>query len=65
LPALADLDGFSRLTRVPGDLQLYLLGALPDLRGLAALQQVGLNAVIGANGLITSMQGLGESPCLG
>jgi hypothetical protein len=59
LPALADLDGFSRLTAVPGDLQLYLLGSLPDLRGLAALQQVGLNAVIGANGL-TSLKGLGE-----
>jgi hypothetical protein len=49
LPSLQDLDGFSRLTRVPGDLQLYLLGALPHLRGLAALQEVGLNAVVGAN----------------
>jgi hypothetical protein len=59
-PSLQDLDGFSRLTRVPGDLQLYLLGSLPNLRGLATLQEVGLNAVIGANGLITTLEGLGK-----
>jgi hypothetical protein len=59
-PALQDLDGFARITRVPGDLQLYLLGSLPDLRGLAALQEVGLNLVVGANGLLTSMTGLSE-----
>jgi hypothetical protein len=57
-PALQDLDGFARITRVPGDMQLYLLGSLPDLRGLAALQEVGLNLVVGANGLLTSMVGL-------
>jgi hypothetical protein len=59
-PAVQDLDGFARITRVPGDLQLYLLGSLPDLTGLAALQEVGLNLVVGANGLLTSLTGLSE-----
>jgi hypothetical protein len=59
-PALQDLNGFARITRVPGDMQLYLLGSLPDLSALAALQEVGLNLVVGANGLLTSLAGLSE-----
>jgi hypothetical protein len=30
-PAPQDLDGFARITRVPGDLQLYLLGSISHL----------------------------------
>jgi hypothetical protein len=37
-----------------------VLWCTADLRGLAALQEVGLNLAVGANGLLTSLTGLSE-----
>lgn len=60
LPHLQDLSGLSRLTQIPGDLQLYLLPGITNLNELANLQAVGLNVVIGANANLVSLAGLGK-----
>lgn len=59
-PLLADLSGFSRITSLGGDVQLYRLPALTSLAGLGNLTTIGLNLVVSAMPGLTSLQELGE-----
>jgi hypothetical protein len=45
-PLLGDLDGFSRLARVPGDLVVHGAGGLGSLSALSGVTSVGLSCVV-------------------
>lgn len=46
-PVLEDLDGFSRILTVPGDMVIYET-SISDLGAMAGLQAVGLSCVVSA-----------------
>ncbi|KIY96320.1 hypothetical protein MNEG_11641 [Monoraphidium neglectum] len=63
-PKLEDLDGFSRIAAIPGDLVIYET-SLESLGALSNIRSVGLNCVVGVNPDLESLEGLGNLTSVG